>query len=57
MKNTKEEIPDEEKIRLAKNAYMRKWRQKNRDKVQRYQDRKWIKYYDEKVMDKNRLEN
>lgn len=48
MRNEKK-ISEEEKIRLAKNAYMRSWREKNRDKVKKYQEKKWLRYYDEKV--------
>ena len=30
-----------ERARLARNAYLREWRQKNRDKVRRYAESHW----------------
>jgi len=32
-----------EKIRLARNAYLRKWRQQNKEKVRQQQERYWAR--------------
>lgn len=40
---TKLLTPEQEVIRLAKNAYNREWRKKNPDKVKAAQERYWSK--------------
>lgn len=40
---TKPLTPEQEAIRLAKNAYNREWRKKNPDKVKAAQERYWNK--------------
>lgn len=42
-KMTKLLTPEQEAIRLAKNAYNREWRKKNPDKVKAAQERYWNK--------------
>lgn len=42
-KMTKLLTPEQEVIRLAKNAYNREWRKKNPDKVKAAQERYWSK--------------
>lgn len=52
MKNqieTSVELSDEEKIRIAKNTYMRRWRKKNKAKQKEYDRRVWLKYYNKQI--------
>jgi len=43
----KDKLSDAEKARIARNAYMRKWRRQNKDKVKGYQKKHFAKKYDE----------
>ena len=41
------ELTLEEKARIAKNEYQRKWRREHRTSVKEYNLRQWVKRYDE----------
>ena len=38
-------MDSQEKIKKAKNEYLRKWRKENKEKVKEYQDRYFLKKY------------
>lgn len=40
-------MDSQEKIKKAKNEYLRKWRKENKEKVKEYQDRYFLKKYEE----------
>jgi hypothetical protein len=40
-------LDSQEKIRKAKNEYLKKWRKSNKEKVKEYQDRYFLKKYEE----------
>lgn len=40
-------LDDQEKIRKAKNEYLKKWRKQNKEKVKVYQDRYFLKKFEE----------
>jgi hypothetical protein len=42
-------LDSQEKIRKAKNEYLKKWRKSNKEKVKEYQDRYFLKKYEETV--------
>lgn len=43
----KQELTREEKAKIAKNEYQRKWRKEHRDRVREYLITQWAKIYDE----------
>ncbi len=42
-----QELTLEQKARIARAEYQRKWRQKNRDKEREYHQRYWARKYEE----------
>jgi hypothetical protein len=40
-------LDSQEKIKQAKNEYLRKWRKENKEKVKAYQDKYFLKKFEE----------
>ena len=47
MTSNNQQLTDQEKIRAAKNAYQREWARKNPEKVKEYQDKHYLKRYEQ----------